>query len=211
MGRAARLALALALGLGGVMSAGATAAQDIGVVQSNILVLDTERLFNESLPGQQFLERYSEQREALIAKNRRVEAELREEEQELTEQRATLSPEAFRDLADAFDDKVRRIREESERASRDLERSREQAPFVLLRQAESVLFNLMHEAGGEVILDARQVLVRSDAVDITDTAIARVNEAMAAAEKAEEAQSADDATEGATDNTETPTDEATDE
>lgn len=182
MGRTARLALALALGLGAGGEAMPVAAQDIGVVQSNILVLDTVRLFEESEPGQQFLRHFREKREALIAKNRKVEAELREEEQDLTEKRETLSPEAFRDLADAFDEKVRRIREESERASRDLERSREQAPFVLLRQAEGVLFELMHDAGGAVILDSRQVLVRSDAVDITDTAIARVNNAMAAAQ-----------------------------
>ncbi|QYX58404.1 OmpH family outer membrane protein [Roseovarius sp. SCSIO 43702] len=182
MGRTLRLALVLAAGLAG---AAPVAAQDTGVVRSPILVLDTERLFTESEPGQQFIRRYTEQREALIARNREVEAELREEEQELTEKRESLSPEAFRDLADDFDDKVRRIREESERASRDLERTREQAPFMLLRQAEGVLFELMRETGGAVILDARQVLIRSDAVDITDTAIARIDEAMAEAEAAD--------------------------
>ncbi|MBU3001602.1 OmpH family outer membrane protein [Roseovarius nubinhibens] len=145
---------------------------------TRILVLDTERLFVDSAPGRAFLERYNTEREALIASNRTVEEELRQEEQELTQKRLQLSPEAFRKLADAFDEKVREIREQSEQASRDLERRRDQAPFLLLRQAETVLFEIMRDTGGAVILDARQVLVRSDAVDITELAIARVNEAM---------------------------------
>ena len=159
-------------------SPGAGGAQDLGVVESPLLVLDTERLFTESEPGNLFLQQYKDARDALIAKNREVEKELRDQEQALTEKRNTLSAQDFRAEADAFDEKVRHIREDSERASRDLERSREQAPFVLMRQAEGVLFEIMREAGGVIILDARQVLVRSDAIDITDLAIMRVNQAM---------------------------------
>ena len=153
-------------------------AQDAEVIRSPLSVLDTERLFVGSEPGQLFIQRYNAERDALIARNRQVEQELREEEQALTEQRATLTAEAFRDAADAFDRKVRSIREESERSSRDLERAREQAPFLLMRQAEAVLFEIMRETGVVIILDARQVLMRSDAVDITDLAIERINQAM---------------------------------
>lgn len=206
-------ALAMALGLLASAPATVFAQGQPHAEPTRILVLDTERLFVDSAPGRAFLDRYNDERETLIARNRSIEEELRQEEQELTQKRQQLSADAFRKLADAFDEKVREIREESEQASRDLELRREQAPFLLLRQAESVLFDIMRETGGAVILDARQVLVRSDAVDITERAIERVNEAMEnqlgdeAATPEEAAPSAEDGSEGG-DEAETETQEA---
>ena len=178
MRRATWFALVLMVFGAALLPGNGARAQDADAIRSSLSVLDTERLFVGSEPGQLFIQRYNAERDALIARNRQVEQELREEERALTEQRATLTAEAFRDAADAFDRKVRSIREESERASRDLERAREQAPFLLMRQAEAVLFEIMRETGVVIILDARQVLMRSDAVDITDLAIERINQAM---------------------------------
>lgn len=150
-------------------------AQDLGVVQSDILVLDTERLFNSSLIGQRLAAEYQTEREKLIARNREIEAELRAEEQALTDKRATMTPAEFRDAADAFDARVRSIRQENERAGRELERARELAPLTMMRLAEPVLVQLMLDAGGRIVIDHRQVLLRADAIDITDAAIARID------------------------------------
>ena len=48
----------------------------------------------------------------------------------------------------------------------------------LMRLAEPVLVQIMRDAGGMVILDHRQVLLRADVIDITDLAIAGVDEAI---------------------------------
>ncbi len=168
-----RLALVAALICG---AAGPVAAQDLGAVQSQILVLDIEALFNLSQAGQRMTRDYQAEREELIANNRRIEAELRAEELALTKKRPTVTPAEFRDLADAFDTKVRAIRQENEREALDLERQREVAPLQLMRLAEPVLVQLMRDTGGIVILDHRQVLLRADVIDITDLAIARVDE-----------------------------------
>ena len=167
----------MALGLAAALCApGPVAvAQDVGVVQSEVLVIDIERFFQGSLLGQRMIEEYQTARDELIAHNREIEAELRAEEQALTERRAKMTPSAFRDLADGFDAKVRSIRQENELAARDLEGSRERAPLTLMRMAEPVLVELMRDAGGTIILDQRQVLLRAEVVDITDLAIARVN------------------------------------
>ncbi|UXX83717.1 OmpH family outer membrane protein [Roseovarius pelagicus] len=170
-----RLALMVAL----VCAApGLVLAQDLGTVQSQILVLDIEGLFNRSKAGQRITRDYQAERERLIASNRRIEADLRAEEQALTEKRPTMTPAAFRDLADAFDAKVRGIRQDNEREALDLERRREVAPLQLMRLAEPVLVQIMRDTGGIVILDHRQVLLRADVIDITDLAISRVDVAI---------------------------------
>lgn len=165
-------------GLAGVLGmapAPAVLAQDVGVVQSEILVLDPERLFAETLLGQQMSEEFQAAREAMSARNRQLETELEAEEQALTEKRAILSPEAFRDLADQFDTKVQRIRRESDQAVRNLERRRDLLPVQFMRMVEPVLVDLLEETGGAVIMDARTVLLRADAVDITGLAATRID------------------------------------
>jgi Skp family chaperone for outer membrane proteins len=169
------LALGVAGAALGTALSGPVQAQDVGVVQSDILVLDTERLFSETELGQRINAEYRAAREALSSRNRQLEAELEAEEKALTEQRATLEPEAFRDLADEFDTKVQRIRRESDQAVRNLERRRELAPVQFMRIVEPVLVDLMEDAGGAVIMDARSVLLRSDVVDITDLAASRID------------------------------------
>ncbi len=151
-------------------------AQDVGVVQSQILVLDPDRLFAESQVGQRLTEQYQGERDALIASNRELEAQLRGEEQALTASRSTMSATDFRAKADAFDARVRSIRSENERKARDLERGRELAPLALMRMAEPILVQVMRDTGGQIILDNRQVLLRADTIDITDLAIVRVDE-----------------------------------
>lgn len=152
--------------------------QDLGTIQSEILTLDPDRLFSQTEVGQRLTEQYEAERDRLIASNRELEAELRAEEQALTEARKTMTPKEFRKKADAFDTKVRSIRQENDRKARDLERGREIAPLTLMRMAEPILIQLMRDTGGKIILDNRQVLLRADAIDITDLAIARVDEAI---------------------------------
>ena len=151
------------------------AAQDIGVVRSDILLLDPERLFEETKLGQRMLADHQAERETLAARNTQLYAELEAEEKRLTELRAETPPADFREMADAFDAKVQALRQESDRRVRDLERDRERLPLVFLRTVEPVLTGVMHDAGGLVVLDARTVMFRAEVIDITSTAIDRID------------------------------------
>lgn len=166
-------------------------AQNVGVVQSDILVLDPERLFENTRLGQALNAEILAEREALIARNRTIEAELEAEEKALTALRDTTSPEEFRDLADAFDERVQEIRRESERRVRDLERNRERAPAEFMRRVEPILAEIMREAGAAVIMDRRSVLLRSDVVDITAIAAQRIDAALDPADPAQPAENDD--------------------
>ncbi|SHM23388.1 periplasmic chaperone for outer membrane proteins Skp [Roseovarius litoreus] len=169
--------VAVSVGLGITMLAGVQAsAQSIGVVQSDVLVVNPDLLFAETRLGQRMTDELQTERDALIALNRDLEQQLESEEKALTELRAETSPEEFRRMADSFDQKVQQIREDSERRVRDLERSRSQAPVTFMRIVEPILIEIMRDADAAVILDSRATLLSVDAVDITALAISRVDE-----------------------------------
>ncbi len=150
-------------------------AQNVGVVQSEILSLDAERLFAETQMGQRLSEEIQAKREQLVSRNQEIQAVLELEEKQLTDLRTETSPEEFRQMADAFDAKVQEIRRDSERQILDLERERERAPVFFMKTVEPVLVSLMREAGGVVVLNNRSILLRVDVIDITDIAISRID------------------------------------
>lgn len=155
------------------------AAQDPAAVATPVLTLDQERLFQSSEAAKRISAEIEEQTLALAAENRRIEAELSAEELDLTEARPTLDPEEFRALADAFDDKVQRIRAEQDAKERALQQQRENDRQEFLSRISPVLAEIARERGALVILDRRVVLLSADAVDITDVAIARIDAAFA--------------------------------
>ena len=144
-------------------------------LQSPILTVEPERLFGESAFGQRITEELDRLGAELAAENRRIEAELTEEEQALTEQRETLPPEEFRALADAFDEKVQRIRREQDGKARELAVRSEEARRAFLAAAQPVLERLMREAGAAVIVERRSIFMSAEVIDITDEAIARID------------------------------------
>jgi Skp family chaperone for outer membrane proteins len=156
------------------------AAQDAPPPGVPILTLDQERLFLESAFGSASLERERAATQALEAENKRIEAELVAEEQELTRKRATMSAEEFAALADAFDAKVERIRNEQDAKALELTRARDRDRQEFLRAAVPVLGELLGELGAAVIVDKATVILSLSAIDITDEAIAKVDAALGA-------------------------------
>lgn len=152
-----------------------SAAQQVGVIQSDVLLIDPERLLLQSQYGQSLQRGLQAERDELIADNERVAAELEAEEQALTGLRPTLPSAEFRELADAFDQKVEELRLDSERRSRELERKRDLVQSQFMRVVRPVLTKLLDEANAMVMLDARSVMLHAGAADITDLAIKRVD------------------------------------
>jgi len=148
---------------------------NVGVVQSLILTVAPDVLYSQSDFGQRIAREIEEESAALAAENRRIEAELTAEERELTDLRDTLAPEAFRARAEAFDEKVQRLRREQDEKARTLGQRNDEARRALLIAVQPVLLQLMQESGAVAILDRRAVLLSADSVDITDQAVRRVN------------------------------------
>jgi len=147
-------------------------------IASPILRVDREQLFLQSQFGQRVARELDAATQALAEENNRIDAALLDEEKALTEQRKTLSPEEFRDLANAFDNKVVGIRQAQDAKSRELKGIVEAAQSRFFQRTVPVLSALMQEAGAVVILDSRVVLLSSSSIDITALAIARINAAI---------------------------------
>lgn len=175
--RALLLASVMAV-LGMMGLAGQASAQQTGTVQSPILTVEADRLFSDSLFGQRVAQEREADSAVLSAENRRIEAELTAEERDLTERREEMQPDAFRALADAFDEKVQEIRRTQDAKARTLNQRGEADRVAFLQAAAPVLEQLMLEAGAAVILERGSVFISLNATDVTDEAIERINAAI---------------------------------
>lgn len=147
-------------------------------VAQEVLTLDQERLFQGSGVSERVSAEIERLRQELAEENARIEAELIAEELALTEQRPTMDPEAFRELADAFDQKVQALRAEQDAKLVRLQQLRDEERQNFVRQITPVLTAIVRERGAVVVLDRRAVVLSADAIDITEEAIRRVNAAL---------------------------------
>lgn len=153
-------------------------AQQLGVPQSGVLTISSERLFADSAFGQRVFREIEAEGALLSQENERIVAELSKEEKDLTEMRATLSAEEFRPLAEAFDEKVQSHRD-SQRAKLDvLARRGEEARGRFFELAQPVLIELLRDFQASVLIERATVVLSSDASDVTDDAINRINAAI---------------------------------
>ncbi|MEP3688203.1 MAG: OmpH family outer membrane protein [Sulfitobacter dubius] len=153
----------------------ATSGTAQGVI-SPVLTIDSERLFRESAFGSRVSREIEAQSEQLATENREIEAELEAEERELTEKRTQMTPAAFRVLADAFDEKVQRTRAEQASKNRALSEALDLERDRFLAAAAPVMEQLMRNSDAAVILERRRVFVSSSAIEVTDQAIALLDE-----------------------------------
>ena len=90
--------------------------------------------------------------------------------------RPDLSPEEFRELADAFDERVQRLRAEQDEKVRLLNRSRDEARSAFFNEVGEIILGIVREKGALVVIERRDVFLSAENIDITDEAITRVND-----------------------------------
>lgn len=145
------------------------------LVQSSVLVLDQDRLFGESRFGKAVLARHQQAIETLQAENRRIETALEAEERDLTERRSKLPAKEFQTLAAEFDAKAEGIRKAQTAKSDDIKARLDAEQRRFVETVRPVLDGLLRDVGAEVIIDARAVIYSQSGVDVTATAIARLD------------------------------------
>lgn len=163
---------------GGLAGEAATAARPVQPLALPVVTLDQQSLFTRSLFGKRALADLEAARNDLIVESDALAAELTAAEQDLTERRPSLSPEAFRDLADAFDARAEEIRRRQDAKDSALLRAlaAEQQRFFAL--ASPALADLAREIGAVAILSPQAVLLSVGPIDITDLAVARLDKAL---------------------------------
>ena len=143
-----------------------------------VLILDSDRLYLDSAYGQTIRDGLEAQAADLKAENDRIVAALTDEERSLTLRRPTMAPDAFRKEASAFDVKVQGIRRARDAKEVALEDARLKARDDFFNTVRDIVGQLMLERGATVILDRRSVFLALSAADLTDDAIARIDDTM---------------------------------
>lgn len=156
----------------------AAKAAELGVPQSPLLTIDQDKLFRNSAFGRRVVMEIEAATARLSDENRKIEERLVAEEKDLTERRSRMSPEEFRKLADAFDEKVVAIRRAQDGKERSLGRAMDQQRQAFFEGSFGVLAQLVQESGAVAILDSRSIVLSSNAIDITEIAIKRIDAAL---------------------------------
>ena len=149
--------------------------QNLGIPKSLLLTIHSDRMFSESEYGQRIAREMEGRSAVLMAENRRIEAELRAEELDLAERRSTTDPDAFRALAQSFDQKVQETRSTQEAKFLEITNARDEARREFRQTSIPILEQIMAETGAAAILEQSTVLLSADSIDVTDLAIARID------------------------------------
>ena len=144
--------------------------------EAQVLVLDIRRALNESNAGQLILEKY---KAAIIALNNEfniLQTQLIAEEQELRDLRSSMEVREFVKLAESFDQKSTQAREEYRLRKQAIDDELNENTDRLSRILSQYAGEVMEEKGATVVLMKNQVIVSSNAIDITSGVMERANQ-----------------------------------
>ena len=80
-------------------------------------------------------------------------------------------------MADAFDQRVQKLRAEQDEKARALNRVRDEVQAQFLRDSAGIISDIVRARGAVLVIDRRDVFLSADSIDITNEAIRRINEA----------------------------------
>ena len=166
-----RLGLALVIWAG--MAGAQTPPQPAPV--SPILTMDQDALFANSLYGKALLAKTAAEAAKAEQDTRKIDSDLEIEERDLTAKRATMPPAEFKKLAEAFDTKVKNLRAEREAAITALRETDSAARQDFIKAVNEIIGAYMVERGAVAIIDKKAIIVRLNAIDITDDVVALID------------------------------------
>jgi len=140
-----------------------------------VLIVDSERLFVETLYGQRLSSELAAQATALQAENDRIVESLTLEERSLTVRRPEMDPQEFRAEAEAFDRKVQDVRRVRDAKNVELQVANAEARSRFEQRVQGIVANIMIERGAVLVLEQRNVVLSVRAANITDDAIVRID------------------------------------
>lgn len=143
-----------------------------------VYVISRSRLLAESKPTQILRKAEADMTAALQAEIDRIKAELAKEEAELTRRRAEIPADEMAQLATDFDRRVRGVRLQAQEKAKVVQSRFQEARAKLVRGLPPILEQLRLEVGAVAILDADQTLAIDPDHDLTDRAIALLDQRM---------------------------------
>lgn len=147
-------------------------------VSPQILIIDSDRLYFETLYGRKLARDLAAEVTEVQRENDRIVASLTEEERSLTLRRPDMTPEEFRAEADAFDEKVQEVRRARDAKNIELQAASAQARAIFEERVQGIVANVMLERGATMVLEQRNVVLSIRSANITDDVIVRIDAAL---------------------------------
>ena len=146
--------------------------------KSELLTVDMTKLLRSSEFGKNIIAANNIARKKLQSENEELEKKLLLEEKELSELRKTLSVEEFRPKALEFDKRVSIIRAEQGKKEESLNKKVRKEETDFFKRIYPLLYEILIERGGLILVDQRNIILWDNSVDITDDAIQAINQAL---------------------------------
>ena len=146
--------------------------------KSELFTVDMTKLLRSSEFGKNIIAANNIARKKLQSENEELEKKLLLEEKELSELRKTLSLEEFRPKALEFDKKVSIIRAEQGKKEEILNKKVRKEETDFFKRIYPLLYEILIERGGLILVDQRNIILWDNSVDITDDAIQAINQAL---------------------------------
>ena len=143
-----------------------------------LFTVDMTKLFRSSEFGKNIIAANNIARKKLQSENEELEKKLLLEEKELSELRKTLSVEEFRPKALEFDKRVSIIRAEQGKKEEILNKKVRKEETDFFKRIYPLLYEILIERGGLILVDQRNIILWDNSVDITDDAIQAINQAL---------------------------------
>ncbi|WP_296427467.1 OmpH family outer membrane protein [Yoonia sp.] len=144
-----------------------------------VLIVDSERLFSETLYGRRLAADLATQAAALQAENDQIVESLTQEERSLTLRRPEMTADAFRIAAEAFDAKVQDVRRVRDAKNVELQQASIASRARFENRVQGIIATIMLERNAVVVLEQRTVILSVRAANITDDAIVRIDAELA--------------------------------
>ena len=146
--------------------------------KSELFTVDMTKLLRSSEFGKNIIAANNIARKKLQSENEELEKKLLLEEKELSELRKTLSVEEFRPKALEFDRRVTIIRAEQGKKEEILNKKVRKEETDFFKRIYPLLYEILIERGGLILVDQRNIILWDNSVDITDDAIQAINQAL---------------------------------
>ena len=147
--------------------------------QSNVAVIDVQRVVAESDPGKEAIQKLKVVQDAKIQEGQAMQQELATLRDQINKQRFTVSEERLAEMSKELEDKNIAIRRFEDDAKRELDEARRRELGGLEEQILPIINQIGQERGITLIFNKFQsgLVYADEAVDITDEVIRQFNTA----------------------------------
>jgi outer membrane protein len=147
---------------------------------ARVLIINTQRIFDESAAGQDAQRQLTQQRERLEARVKTLQEQFKKESEALEKKRGIIAQEALQKEAADFEARASRADADVNKEQNDL---RNAAAFVqkqIVDGIRPIVADLMLQRGANIALDRGQTFLNlaSDSLDITNIIIQRLNQSL---------------------------------